>query len=390
MQPFSYRNPVKVVFGKDCLKYLKKDLADVGSTVLLVYGGGSIKRNGAYDAVTAALNEAGKTTVELSGIMANPRTTKVEEGLALCRAHKVDFILAVGGGSVIDCSKAIAAAAALPEGEEASYWDTYFVGGKSVKAALPLGTVLTMAATGSEMNQGCVVTHWEGQRKLSAHGPALFPKFSYLDPVFTYSLPKEQLVYGIVDMLSHLMEQYFSTPDESNVTDDLIEAVFKSITANAAVALERPDDYIARSNLMWNATLALNGLLSLGKRTDWMTHQLEHAVSAFTDLPHGAGLAIIHPMYLTYVYKNCLPRFTRFATNVWGIDPTQKTDEELALAGIAALRSYFKSIGAPTTFTEVGITEDLLPAMAETSNRYPTAYSDFTTEDILAVYKSCL
>lgn len=387
MNSFVFHNPTKVFFGENCLKNLPKALADYGPTVLLTYGGGSIKKNGIYDAVLSALKAAGKTVIELSGIMSNPRTEKVYEGIALCKEHEVDLILAVGGGSVLDCSKAIAAGALLEEGD---FWDLYYVKHQVVTKALPLGTVLTMSATGSEMNGNTVISNWEDQRKLGGFGPALYPRFSFLDPTFTYTMPKEQLIYGIVDMLSHLMESYFSTPDEANVSDDLIEAIFKSIMANAAVALENPTDYVARSNIMWNATLALNGLTGLGKTGDWMTHQLEHSLSAFYDIPHGAGLAIVHPMLLKYVHKEHLPRFVRFAKNVWNLSGEGKSEEELALEGILALRNYFKSIGAPITLKEVGIPEEALPAIAEKCSRHKTSYSELSTEDILAIYKTCL
>lgn len=387
MNSFVFHNPTKVFFGENCLKNLPKALADYGPTVLLTYGGGSIKKNGIYDAVLSALKAAGKTVIELSGIMSNPRTEKVYEGIDLCKEHEVDLILAVGGGSVLDCSKAIAAGALLEEGD---FWDLYYVKHQVVTKALPLGTVLTMSATGSEMNGNTVISNWEDQRKLGGFGPALYPRFSFLDPTFTYTMPKEQLIYGIVDMLSHLMESYFSTPDEANVSDDLIEAIFKSIMANAAVALENPTDYVARSNIMWNATLALNGLTGLGKTGDWMTHQLEHSLSAFYDIPHGAGLAIVHPMLLKYVHKEHLPRFVRFAKNVWNLSGEGKSEEELALEGILALRNYFKSIGAPITLKEVGIPEEALPAIAEKCSRHKTSYSELSTEDILAIYKTCL
>lgn len=387
MNKFEFYNPTKIFFGKGCVEeHLKNQLLQEGQRVLLTYGGGSIKKNGIYDAVINALKEAGKDVVELSGIMANPRRTKVQEGIDLCRKHKIDFILAVGGGSVIDCSKFIAAGAALQEGID--FWDYFFVQKHSVDASLPLGTVLTMSGTGSEMNSGGVITNWETQEKLSARGPAAFPKFSLLDPTYTYSLPREQMIYGTVDMLSHLMEQYFSTPDESNVTDDLIEAVFKSIMENVKVALENPTDYVARSNMMWNATLSLNGLLRMGKDQDWMSHMIEHALSAFYDIPHGAGLAIVHPMFLKYIYKDHIPRFVRFAKNIWQIDATGKSDEELALEGIERLRSYFKEIGAPITLKEVGIPRENLRAVAESSVRMKTSYSNVTTEDILAIYES--
>lgn len=389
MDAFTFHNPTKIVFGKDCVAQLEQDLAKYGQNVLLTYGGGSIKRNGIYDDVMAQLKAAGKNVIELSGIMSNPRTEKVQEGADLCREHKIDFILAVGGGSVIDCSKFIAAVAKTEPGYD--WWEHMFMKRENVTDALPFGVVLTMSATGSEMNNRGVVTNWESQKKMGGYGDALFPQFSYLDPVYTYSMPHNQMINGICDMLSHLMEQYFSLPETNNLSDALIEAAFKNVMANAAVAIKNPEDYEARSNLMWGATLALNGIMGLGKKQDWMAHQIEHALSAFYDIPHGAGLAIVHPMLLRYIYKDHLPRFVRFAKNVWGLSEDEYANEAtLALAGIDALRAYFKSIGAPTTLTEVGIPAEALPKIAEKSNRYLTSYTNFTTEDILAIYQSAL
>ena len=283
MKSFTYYNPTRIVFGRDCVKEsLQGELANYGKRVLLTYGGGSIKKNGIYQTVMDVLQQAGKEVVELSGIMSNPRTTKVREGIALCREHKVDFILAVGGGSVIDCTKFIAGGAKLPE--EVDFWQTFFLDHQIVTEAISFGVVLTMAATGSEMNNGGVITDWDTQKKLSGYGPALFPQFSMLDPTYTYTLPREQVAYGIVDMLSHLLEQYISTPDDDNVTDSLIEGVFKNIVRNGRRSMENLEDYEARSNIMWGATLALNRSLGLGKRQDWMTHALEHALSAFYDI----------------------------------------------------------------------------------------------------------
>lgn len=389
MDSFSFYNPTKIVFGEGSVKQLPELLAQYGPTVLLTYGGGSIKKNGIYDEVTAELAKAGKKVVELPGIMSNPRKEKVLEGAQLCREHKVDLVLAVGGGSVVDCSKFIAAVALVDESYD--WWQHFFVKRENVKQALPVGVVLTMSATGSEMNNRGVVTDWEAQKKLGGYGDALYPQFSILDPTYTYSLPKNQMVYGICDMLSHLMEQYFSLPETNNVSDTLLEATFKNIMANAAIALENQQDYEARSNLMWGATIALNGILGLGKKQDWMSHQIEHALSAFYDIPHGAGLAIVHPMVLTYIYKEHVPRFVRFAENIWGLKRSDyDSDEALALAGIQALRNYFKSIGAPTTLGEVNIPKEALPKIAASSNRYPTSYTNFTTEDILAIYESAL
>ena len=387
MKPFIYHNPTKIVFGKDCVvESLASELEQYGNRVLVTYGGGSIKKNGVYDTVINVLQEAGKEVFELSGIMSNPRTTKVREGIALCKEHQIDFILAVGGGSVIDCTKFIAGGAKLPDGVD--FWQTFFLEHQPVTAAIPFGVVLTMAATGSEMNNGGVITDWETQKKLSGYGPAIFPQFSMLDPTYTYTLPREQVAYGIVDMLSHLMEQYMSTPDDDNVTDAAIEGVFKNIVRNGRKSMEHLEDYEARSNIMWGATLALNRSLGLGKDQDWMTHALEHALSAFYDIPHGAGLAIMHPAYLRWILPKATNRLMRFAREVWGIERGTMTDEEYALAGIEALEAYFREIGAPSTLQEVGIQKESLGAIAKSCVRYPTAYSNLSVEDAHRIYES--
>ena len=387
MKSFTYYNPTKIVFGKDCVQEsLVAELSNYGTRVLLTYGGGSIKKNGIYHTVKEALEQAGKEVFELSGIMSNPRTTKVWEGIALCKEHKIDFILAVGGGSVIDCTKFIAGGAKLPD--TVDFWQTFFLDHQPVTEALPFGVVLTMAATGSEMNNGGVITDWETQKKLSAYGPVLFPQFSMLDPTYTYTLPREQVAYGIVDMLSHLLEQYVSTPDDDNVTDSAIEGIFKNIVRNGRKSMENLEDYEARSNIMWGATLALNRSLGLGKDQDWMTHALEHALSAFYDIPHGAGLAIIHPAYLRWILPNATARLMRFAKEVWDIEQGTMSDADYALAGIEALEAYFKEIGAPSRLEEVGIPKESLPDIANSCVRYPTAYSNLTAEDALAIYES--
>ncbi len=387
MKSFIYYNPTRIVFGKDCVKEsLAAELANHGTRVLMTYGGGSIKKNGIYDTVKAVLQESGKEVFELSGIMSNPRTTKVREGITLCKEHHVDFIFAVGGGSVIDCTKFIAGGARLDD--TADFWQTFFLDHQPVNEAIPFGVVLTMAATGSEMNNGGVITDWDTQKKLSGYGPVIFPQFSMLDPTYTYTLPREQVAYGIVDMLSHLLEQYMSTPDDDNVTDSMIESVFKNILRNGRRSMEDLEDYEARSNIMWGATMALNRSLGLGKRQDWMTHAMEHALSAFFDIPHGAGLAIVHPAYLRWILPNATPRLMRFAKEVWGIEQGTMTDEVYALASIEALETYFKEIGAPSTLEEVGIPKESLREIAESCVRYPTAYSNLSVEDVLAIFES--
>lgn len=388
MENFNFFNPTQIIFGKNAIKNLSKKISSFGPNVLVTYGGGSIKRNGIYEKVIEELKKANKNIFELPNITPNPRTEKVDEGIAICQKHNIDFILAVGGGSTIDCSKAIAAATLLPK--DINYWDYLFIKRQPAKNSIPLGTVLTMAATGSEMNCGAVITNPKLKQKLSMSSPNVFPQFSILDPTYTLTLPKQQMIYGIVDMMSHLMESYFSKTDDDNVTDDLIESLLKTIIKNANIAIKDPQNYIARSNLMWAATLALNGLTTLGKEMDWMSHQIEHSLSAYYDIPHGAGLAICHPMLLKYIYKDHIPRFKKFAKNVWNIDTNNKSDDEIALEGIIALRQYFHHLGAPITLTEVNIPKNSLAEIAKSTKIFPTSYHNFTTEDVLNIYISAL
>lgn len=386
MRDFTFHNPTKIIFGKDTITKLARELRPY-QRILLAYGGGSIKTNGIYDRVVEILNAEGKDFVELSGIMPNPRKEKVYEGIDLCKEHELDFILAVGGGSVIDASKLIASGSRT----DRDFWQAFMLNNEEVYDALPLGSILTLPGTGSEMNTGGVITDWENNRKIGFLSPLQFPKFSILDPTYTFTLPREQMVYGMVDALSHIFEQYFSKPDESNVSDDLAETLIKSIIANLNVALADPLDYNARSNMIWLATLALNGLIRLGKDGDWMTHGIEHALSAFYDIPHAAGLAIVHPNYHKYVAKNAPEKFARYARNVWDIDAAGKSDYEVALLGIERTREYFRSIGAPTTLQEVSIPAESIDEIAETVEVYKTSYGgDLTTDDIKNILRMCL
>lgn len=383
MKNFVFHNPVKVLFGRGMLDHLPQELAAFGPKILLVYGGGSIKRTGLYDRVTALLVQADKTVFELSGVMPNPRTEKVYEGIDICRKEGVDFILAVGGGSVIDCSKAIAAGTF----HEGDFWQDLYLGGQPIDRALPLGTVLTMPATGSEMNSGSVISDWEGNCKRGYGAPALYPRFSILEPDLTMTMPRDQVVYGAVDMMSHVFEQYFSPPDDDNLTDDLAEALLRNIRVNLDRSLADLHDYQARSNLMWDATMALNNLLRLGKEEDWQSHQIEHALSAWYDVPHGAGLAIIHPNLLYYCRKEAQEKLARYAVRVWAIDPAGKSQEDLALAGIQATRDYFNAIGAPAKLSDVGIPASAIEDLADTTNLIRSGYRPLERDDVLEILK---
>jgi alcohol dehydrogenase YqhD (iron-dependent ADH family) len=305
-----------------------------------VYGGGSIKKNGIYDQVLTACNQAGKMVVELANVLPNPRTEKVYEGIQLCRDYSVDFILAVGGGSVIDCAKAVAVGAKTDK----DFWETFYVNQEQTTDALPLGTILTMSATGTEMNANTVISNRETHEKHGYGSDLLYPVFSILDPTYTYSLPADQTAYGAVDILAHVFEQYFSFPNEDNVSDNLAEAVMRSVIDNIETAIHEPNNYLARSNIMRASTMALNELIGMGKEQDRVSHNIEHALSGLYDIPHGAGLAIVFPARMQYVYKAGLPKFVRYAKNIRHVTVEGKTDEEIALEGIEATKQFFRKI----------------------------------------------
>ncbi|HPX93432.1 MAG TPA: iron-containing alcohol dehydrogenase [Bacillota bacterium] len=383
MENFVFRNPTKILFGDGMLDRLPEELAPFGRKLLLVYGTGSIKRSGLYDRVIRLLEKADKQVFELSGVMPNPRTEKVYQGIEICRRESIDFILAVGGGSVLDCSKAIAAGT-LHEGD---FWEDLYLGRQCIDCAVPIGAVLTMPATGSEMNSGTVISDWENNQKRGYGDENLFPQFSILEPGLTMTMPREQVVYGAVDMISHVFEQYFSPPDDDNLSDELAEAVLRNIRVNLERSLADLSDYRARSNLMWDATIALNGLLSLGKREDWQSHQIEHALSAWYDIPHGAGLAIVHPKLLYYIRKEAEHKLARYAVRVWEIDPAGKSREELALAGIRATRDFFNSIGAPANLADVGIPAEAIDQLAGSTSLIKSGYRSLDRHDVTEILK---
>ncbi len=383
MKNFIFENPTRILFGEGMLDRLPDQIQSAGKRILLVYGMDSIRRSGLYDRLLALLEQAGKEVFELAGIAPNPRRERVAQGIEICRREKIDFILAAGGGSVIDTAKAVAAGS-LYAGD---YWQDLYREGKSISSALPLGVILTMPATGSEMNSGTVISHWDKNLKMGYGSPVLFPRFSILEPRLTMTMPREQVVYGAVDMISHVFEQYFSPPDDDNLTDDLCEALLRNIRVNLDRALADLSDYQARSNLMWDATMALNGLLRLGKEEDWQSHQIEHALSAWHDIPHGAGLAIVHPNLLYYMRKEAEHKLARYAVRVWDIDPAGKTEEELALAGIRATRDYFNAIGAPATLGDVGIPAGAIDDLADTTKLIRTGYKKLERDDVKEILK---
>lgn len=388
MNNFIFENSTKVYFGKGCVKeYLSCILSHYGNTIMLCYGGGSIKKNGIYDEIIAILKKQNKTVVEFSGISSNPTYKKVLEGVNLAKKSKADLILAVGGGSVMDCSKAISLGAKY----NGDIWSDFWARPGVIDfEPLPLGIVVTASGTGSECNGGAVITNEELKIKTGRDYPALNAKFAMLDPIYTYSVPKIQMVSGAFDTLSHIMEIYFSEPDESNVSDDISEALMKNVIKNLRVAIKNPEDYTARSNLMWDATMAENRIIKLGKKTDFECHQMEHQLGAYTNCNHGAGLAVLHPVYYKLICENGKKKFAKFATNVWGISKDNKTDEELANLGVNALVDFIKEIKMPTNFKELGIDENInLKEIANSCAIVSGSYKKLTHKEILKIFEKC-
>ena len=382
---FCFHNPTKIYFGKGAINNLKDELKKYGNTIMLAYGKGSIKKIGLYDELMKIFNEAGKKVVEFSGIMPNPTAAKVKEGIKLVRENNVDFILAVGGGSTMDCTKAVSMGAA----NDVEFWDYFYMNYNPPKNKIPFGTIVTMVGTGSEMNGGSVITNEDVKIKTGVVYPNMLPDFSILNPEYTYSLSKFQMVSGICDMMSHIMEQYFSKPDTDNVSDDLSEALMKNIIKNAYICIENPSDYNARGNIMWDATLALNTLIGCSKEGDWEVHNIEHQLSAYYDVAHGMGLAAISPSYYRHIIDFGLSKFKKFAINVFGVSTDNKTDKEIALEGINKLEKFFKNIGATTTLRELGITnKEELNEIAKTCFVSNSAYKVMSIDDIKAILQN--
>ncbi len=388
MNNFIFENGTKVFFGKGCVKeFLAGNLNRYGNNVMLAYGGSSIKNNGVYDEIKQILENEGKNVVEFSGIMSNPTYAKVMEGAALAKENNIDVILGVGGGSVMDCCKAVSLAAAYDGDIWEDFWEK---NGVVYFDPIPLGVVVTVTGTGSECNGGAVITNEEKKVKTGRDYPKCNPKFALMDPEYTFSVPKRQTASGGFDILSHIMETYFSKPDEDNISDDISEALMRSVIRNLPKALEDPKDYTARSNLMWAATMAENRLIKLGKACDFQAHQIEHQLGAYTNCNHGCGLAVIHPVYYRHIYKDGLKKFVRFARNVWDVKSDGMTDEETALAGIEALAGFIKEIGLPSTLRELGMTDKVsLPEIAGSCNIAPGSYGNMTKEAILEILDEC-
>lgn len=364
MNNFSFHNPTKLLFGKDQITNLDKEISKYGKRVLIVLGGGSVKKSGLYDRVISILNEQECVIFTLEGIEPNPRLTTVNKGIELCKENKIDIVLAVGGGSVIDASKAIAAGAKY----EGDVWD-FYTGKERIKDALPIGTILTLAATGTEMNAFSVVSNWEIKEKLGAASPYYYPKFSILDPVYTYSVPKDQTIYGMVDIMAHVFEQYFSHTPNTTLQDQLCESVLRTVIETAEQVINNPEDYDARADILLSGTFGLNGMISMGMVGDWATHDIEHELSALYDIPHGGGLAILFPNWMRYVFEEGVDKFKQYAIRVWNVNPARKTDREIALEGIEKTSDFFKAIGAPTKLSDYDIDNENIDKMAKNAVR---------------------
>lgn len=386
---FSYSNPTKLYFGDDAQKNLGEELKNYGPKVLLTYGGGSIKTNGIYDEVMSALRTAGKEVTELPGVMPNPTTDKLREGARLAREHDVDLILAVGGGSTIDYAKAVSVSAWY----DGDPWEKYYLRQEDPDSGLriiPVGSVLTMVGTGSEMNGGSVITNHETKLKIGkVFGENVMPKFAILNPRYTFSVPQRQMVAGFFDIMSHIMEQYFSGADD-NTSDYLAEGLMRSLIHSSRIAVKNPQDYEARSNIMWTSTWALNTLIGKGKSQDWMVHMIGQAIGAHTDTTHGMTLSGVSIAYYRHILPCGLRKFARFATAVWGIPTAGKTDEQLANEGVDALLGWMKEIGVATEISSLGVTEDMLEGIADATFIMNGGFKVFTREDVLSVLRESL
>lgn len=386
---FTYCNPTKLYFGKDALDGLRQELPKYGKNVLLVYGGGSIKKNGVYDKVMAVLNECGKTVYEDAGVMPNPTVEKLYEGVERARAAKADFILAVGGGSVCDYSKAVSISVNCKEDP----WEKYYIRFEDVDPdckIIPVGCVLTMVGTGSEMNGGSVITNHAQKLKIGhVFGENVFPKFSVLNPEFTFTLPAYQMKAGFYDIMSHILEQYFSGEDD-NTSDYIAEGLLRSLIHSSEIAVKNPTDYEARSNIMWTATWALNTLIAKGKTTDWEVHMLGQAVGAHTDATHGMTLSAVSMAYYKLIMPYGLKKFVRYAVNVWGVNSAGKTDETIAEEGLAAMEAWMRRIGLVMNLTDLGVTEDMIDGIVKSTLIMEGGYKVLTQDEVREVLKNSL
>ena len=384
---FTFSNPTKLYFGDESLQNLNTELQKYGSNVLLVYGGGSIKKNGIYDEVVGILKENGKNIAEISGVMPNPTIEKLYEGVKIARENHTDLILAVGGGSVCDYSKALSVSINCDEDP----WEKYYIRFEDVSCeVVPVGCILTMVGTGSEMNGGAVITNHEAKLKIGhVFGDNVMPQFSILNPNYTLTLPMHQMIAGFYDIMNHICEQYFSGEDD-NTSDYISEGLMRSLIHSSRIAMDDPSNYEARSNIMWTATWALNTLVAMGKSTDWMVHMLGQAVGAYTDATHGMTLAAVSLPYYRHIMPYGLSKFARFAVNVWDVNPEGKTEEQIAAEGLSAMESWMKELGLVMNITELGVTEDMIEGIANATIILPGGYKALTHEEIVEIFKESM
>ena len=385
---FSYCNPAKLYFGDQSLDYLNTELPKYGKNVVLIYGGGSIKKNGIYDDVIKILEAQGKNVAEIAGVMPNPTLAKLYEGIEIARKHQADLLLAVGGGSVCDYAKAVSVSVNCEEDP----WEKYFVRFEEPSCeTLPVGCVLTMVGTGSEMNAGCVITNQETKQKIGHvfADEKIIPRFAILNPRYTMTLPHRQMVAGIYDIFNHICEQYFSGEDD-NTSDYISEGLMRSVLHASRIAKRNPQDYEARSNLMWTATWALNTLIAKGKSTDWMVHMLGQAVGAYTNATHGMTLAAVSLPYYRHILPYGLPKFKRFAIEVWKVNPEGKADEEIAEEGLKAMEDWMKELGLAMKISELGATKDMIDGIADATFLLEGGYKVLKREEVVAILKESL
>ena len=384
---FSYCNPTRLYFGENSLSNLANELSKYGKNVLLTYGGGSIKRNGIYDQVTKILKDSGKDIFEVPGVMPNPTVEKLYEGCKAAKENNVDLILAVGGGSCCDYAKAVSVSAYCEEDP----WEKYYIRMETVdNRIIPVGCILTMVGTGSEMNGGSVITNHTTKQKIGrVFGDDVMPKFSILNPAFTYTLPKYQMAAGFYDIMNHITEQYFSGADDST-SDYLAEGLLKSLINSSRVAVKEPTNYEARSNIMWIATWALNTLIAMGKSTDWMVHMIGQSIGAYTNATHGMTLAAISMAYYRHIMPYGLAKFRRYAVNVWDVNPGGGTDEEVANEGLNAMEAWMKEIGLVMNITDLGVTEEMLEGIADGSFILTGGYKTLSHEEIVEILKESM
>ncbi|WP_026671944.1 iron-containing alcohol dehydrogenase [Alkalihalobacterium bogoriense] len=383
MQNFEFQNATKIIFGKDTEHKVGQESVPFGKKLLLHYGGGSIKKSGLYDKVVASLTEQGIEIFELGGVVPNPRVSLVREGISLCKEHDIPFILAVGGGSVIDSAKAIAAGVKY----DGDVWD-FFTGEAHVSDCLPIGVILTIPAAGSESSAGTVITNEDGLYKRAMGHPSMRPVFAILNPELTYTLPPYQTACGITDMIAHILERYFTNETHVDLTDRLCESTLRTIISNAKTALEDPTNYHARAEIMWSGTIAHNDLLSTGRIGDWASHDIEHEISGIYDIAHGAGLAIVFPAWMKYVYQHDINRFAQFANRVWDVEIDLYDIEKTAREGIKRFEQFLQSIGMPITLTEVEIDETHFKEMAKkATERWELGnFVKLKEEDVLQIF----